>query len=273
MPAKAAREQKVGRPDREGEIKVRDTFMQITVRGIIAVAALSGAFVAVPAFAEDAPAGDLTVTGTVALVSDYRFRGVSQTGGDPAIQGSINLNHSSGLYVGAWSSSISGGAVYGSQELDLYAGITREIASGVTADAGLLYYAYPSGHVGKAEFFEPYASVSTTYGPAKIKLGVNYAWDQAAIGNDDNIYAYGNVDFGIPSTPLTLSAHAGYQDGNLSGPFLAGSTKRHGWDYSVGASATVLGKVTLGVSYVGIEGPVVNRLTDDQVVGTLSVAF
>jgi uncharacterized protein (TIGR02001 family) len=247
--------------------------MITTVRGLLAATALVGALAAAPAFAEEAPASDITVTGSVALVSDYRFRGVSQSAGDPAVQGSINVNHSSGVYAGVWSSSISGGAVYGTQEVDLYAGYTKEVASGLTADVGLLYYAYPGGHFGTAEFFEPYASLSTTYGPAKVKVGVNYAWDQDAIGNDDNIYAYGNVDIAVPSTPLTLSAHAGYQDGNLAAPFLAGSTKRHGWDYSVGASATVLGRVTLGVQYVGVEGPVVNRLTDDQVVGTLSVAF
>lgn len=258
--------------------------MITTLRSLLAATALAGAFVAVPAFAETAPVGDITVTGSVALVTDYRFRGVSQSNGDPAVQGSINVNHSSGLYVGAWSSSISGGPVYGSQELDLYAGYTHEVLPGLTADAGLLYYAYPSGHVGKAEFFEPYVSLAKTYGPAKLKVGLNYAWDQTAIGNgsgkDDNIYAYSNLDVAIPTTPLTVSGHLGYQDGALAGPAIAnaalgtvGTYKRHGWDYSVGASATVLGKVTLGVAYVGVEGPVVNRLTDDQVVGTLSVAF
>lgn len=247
--------------------------MITTVRGLLAATALVGAVAAAPAFAQEAPAGDLTVTGSVALVSDYRFRGVSQSAGDPAVQGSVTLNHSSGLYAGVWSSSISRGPVFGSQEVDLYGGFTKEIVSGVTVDAGLRYYAYPGGRVGKAEFFEPYASVSKTYGPARIELGVNYAWDQDALGNDDNIYVYSNADFAIPSTPLTLSAHAGYQDGVRAAPFAAGGAKRHGWDYSVGASATVLGKLTLGVQYVGAEGRVVNRLTDDQVVGTLSVAF
>lgn len=267
------------------DISNEDLSMIISVRSLLAATALAGAFAAAPAFADEAPKSDVTITGSVALVSDYRFRGVSQSNGDPAIQGSINVNHSSGLYAGFWSSSISGGAVYGSQELDLYAGYTREVLPGLTADVGLLYYAYPSGHVGKAEFFEPYASVSTTYGPAKLKLGANYAWDQKAIQNpgnrkDDNIYVYSNLDVAVPSTPLTVSGHVGYQDGSLSGPAVANAAlgtavpyKRHGWDYSVGASATVLGKVTLGVSYVGVEGPVVNRLTDNQVVGTLSVAF
>jgi len=251
--------------------------MTVTVRSLVAAAALAAAFAAAPAFAEDAPKGDLTVTGSVALVSDYRFRGVSLSNGDPAVQGGITLTHSSGVYAGAWSSSITNAVGYagntGTQELDLFAGVSREVAPGFTADAGLLYYAYPNGHFGKAEFFEPYASVSTTYGPAKVKLGVNYAWKQTAINKDDNLYVYSNVDVAVPTTPVTLSAHVGYTDGPLSVPYAFTATKKHGWDYSAGASVTVLGKVTLGVSYVGVEGPVVNRYSDDQVVGTLSVAF
>jgi uncharacterized protein (TIGR02001 family) len=247
--------------------------MTNTIRGLIAASALAGAFVAAPAFAEDAPQGDLTVSGTVALVSDYRFRGLSLTNGDPALQGSINVNHASGLYAGLWGSSISGGAVNGNQEVQVYGGYTREVTSGLTADVGLAYYAFPGGHVGKAEFFEPYASLSTTYGPAKVKLGVNYAWDQDAIGSNDNIYVYSNVDVAVPTTPLTVSAHVGYSDGAVPLPALPLARKNHRWDYSVGASATVLGRLTLGVAYVGVEGPVVNRFSDDQVVGTLSVAF
>ncbi len=257
----------------EDHILIEGNTMITTVRGLLAATALVGAFAAAPAFAQEAPAGDLTVTGSVALVTDYRFRGVSQTNGDPAVQGTIEVGHSSGLYAGVFSSSISGGDVHGSQEVNLYAGYSREVIPGLTADLGLNYYAFPGGHVGKADFFEPYASLSTTYGPAKVKVGLNYAWNQDALGNDDNIYAYSNVDVAVPNTPLTLSAHAGYRDGNLAAPVYAGPQKNHGWDYSAGVSATVLGKVTVGVKYVGVEGPVVSRLTDDQVVGTLSVAF
>lgn len=255
--------------------------MLTTCRSALAVALVaSSALAAVPAHADetDKPA-DLTVTGSVTAVTDYRFRGVSHSAGDPAIQGTINLNHSSGLYVGAWSSSIDFdhiglGPVYGSEELDLYGGLTREVAPGLTADVGLLYYAYPGGHIGKAEFFEPYGSLASTIGPAKVKVGFNYAWKQDALFNDDNLYLYTNVDVGIPNTPLTMSGHLGYQDGPLAAPFATGfSNDKTALDYSLGASATVLGKLTIGVSYVGVEGPKVKGFTDDTVVGSLSLAF
>ena len=73
--------------------------MLTSVRSLVAATLLAGtALAATPALADetDAPA-DLTVTGNAAIVTDYRFRGLSLSGGDFAVQGSINLNHSSGL--------------------------------------------------------------------------------------------------------------------------------------------------------------------------------
>lgn len=221
----------------------------------------------------------ITLSGTAAVVSDYRFRGVSQSGGDPAVQGGLTVTHETGLYASAWSSSISfarlgAGAVYGSQEVDLAAGWSREVASGLTADLGLTYYAYPGGHVGKAEFVEGYASLATTYGPARLKLGANYAWPQGALAGSHNVYVYTSADAAIPATPVTLSARLGYQDGPLAAAWVAsGGAQRHGWDWSLGASATVLGRLTLGASYVGASGRSLSGITDDTVVGSLTLAF
>jgi uncharacterized protein (TIGR02001 family) len=260
--------------------------MLTSVRSLLAASMLAGSVLAAtPALAEDeAPAAksDLTVTGNVALVTDYRFRGVSLSGGDPAIQGGITLNHSSGFYVGAWSSSLAHTPVYGDQELDLFGGWTGEVASGLTVDAGLLYYVYPSGHVGDANYWEPYASVSGSIGPAKLKVGVAYDWKQKGLldnaGNkDDNLYVYSNLDVGVPTTPLTVSAHVGYTDGVLSPCYYCAGTPtfndKTGWDWSLGASATVFGPLTVGVSYIGVSGVSVDGYTDDTVVGTLTAAF
>jgi uncharacterized protein (TIGR02001 family) len=260
--------------------------MLTSVRSLLAATMLAGSVLAAtPAFAQDAaPAArsDLTVTGNVALVTDYRFRGVSLSGGDPAVQGGITLNHSSGFYVGAWSSSLSHTPVYGDQELDLFAGWTGEVASGLTVDAGLLYYIYPSGHIGDANYWEPYASISGSLGPAKLKVGVAYDWKQKGLldnagAKDDNLYVYSNLDVGVPTTPLTVSAHLGYTDGVLSPCYYCAGTPtfndRTGWDWSIGASAPVLGPLTLGVSYVGVSGASVDGYTDDTLVGTLTAAF
>jgi uncharacterized protein (TIGR02001 family) len=264
--------------------------MLTSIRGLLAATVLAGAaLAATPALADEtAPPGEFTVSGNVALVTDYRFRGLSQSSGDPAIQGGITVSHRSGVYVGFWSSSTDFGvvgptadAVYGNQELDIFGGWTGPIGSGVTADVGLLYYAYPSGHVGKAEFFEPYASVSTTLGPATAKVGVNYAWKQEALnfngGNkDDNLYVYGELGGGIPNTPLSLSAHLGYTSGALSPKFATGVTTTHysgGLDWNVGATFNITPKLSLTGQYVGVEGNSIDGYSNDAVVGTLKLSF
>ncbi|TCM19477.1 uncharacterized protein (TIGR02001 family) [Novosphingobium sp. PhB165] len=258
--------------------------MLMSVRGAIAATLLAGsALAATPAFADEAaPPKDFTVTGNVALTTDYRFRGVSLSNGDPAIQGGITVSHKSGVYVSTWSSSIHGGDVYGDQELDLIAGWTGNVGGGLTLDGGILYYVYPSGHVGDANYWEPYASVSYAVGPAKLKAGLAYAWKQKGLlDNDgfhsDNLYLYGNIDFAVPKTPVTISGHLGYTDGVLSPCYYCAGTRsfndKTGMDFSIGASMTVYGPLSVGVSYIGVSGVSIDGYTDDTVVGTLTASF
>ncbi|RYD63884.1 MAG: hypothetical protein EOP58_10630, partial [Sphingomonadales bacterium] len=207
---------------------------------------------------------------------DYRFRGVSLSGGDPAIQGGVTLTHDSGFYAGTWGSSIDDGGsdIYGDMELDLFAGWSGSVAEGVGLDVGLLYYAYPTNASGvDAEYFEPYVTLSGTLGPVTAKAGVNYAWKQDSLGGNDNLYLHTELSTGIPNTPLTINGHLGYTDGALAPPLLAGTADDTGFDWSIGASATVLGNVSLGVAYTGVEGPSIDGFTDDAIVGSLTVAF
>lgn len=249
--------------------------MLMSIRGLVAATLLAGTgLAAVPAYADetDVPS-EFTITGNVAIVSDYRFRGLSFTAGDPAIQGGINVNHKSGFYVGAWGSNLEDSPVYGSMELDLFGGWTGPIASGLTADVGLLYYAYPNGKVGKAEYFEPYASLSTTLGPVSAKLGVAYAWSQDALGGDDNVYIFTDLGVGIPNTPISLSGHLGYADGVQSPKLLTGAGNGGGLDWALGASVNVTKNLSIGASYIGVEGNSIDDFSNDAVVGTLKLSF
>ena len=251
--------------------------MLTSIRGLAASIFATAAICATPAFAQDeadAPSA-MTVTGSVTLVSDYRFRGVSLSGGDPAIQGGVTVTHDSGFYVGTWASSIDDGGTdfYGDAEVDLFGGWSGSISEGVGLDAGLLYYAYPSNAKGNdAEYFEPYATLSAELGPVQAKLGVNYAWDQKALA-DDSLYIHAELNSGVPTTPVTLSAHLGYTDGAFAPTLLAGTGDDTAFDWSLGATATVLGPLTVGVSYVGVEGPSIDGLTDDAVVFSLGASF
>jgi uncharacterized protein (TIGR02001 family) len=250
--------------------------MLTSIRGLIAASVLLGCgLTAVPAFADEetAPPSEFTVTGNAVLVTDYRFRGLSLSGGDPAIQGSINLNHSSGFYVGTWASSLEDSPVYGNMEIDVYGGWTGEVTSGLTADAGLVYYVYPNGKVGDGNYFEPYASLSTTFGPATAKVGVAYAWKQNSLGGDDNLYVYTDLGAGIPDTPISVSAHLGYTDGALSPKLLTLESTDGGFDYSVGATYNITKNLSAGVSYIGVEGNSIDSFSNDSVVGTLKLSF
>ncbi len=249
--------------------------MLTSIRGLIAATLVAGcSLAAAPAFAEETdPPADITITGNATLVTDYRFRGLSLSGGDIAVQGSINVNHSSGLYAGVWASSLEDSTIYGHTEVDLYAGWTGAVASGLTADVGLLYYVYPNGTVGDANVFEPYASLTAAVGPATIKAGAAYAWKQDSLGGDDNLYVFTDLGVGIPDTPISLSAHAGYTSGALSPKLLTLASTDGGWDYSVGATFAASKNLTFGVSYVGVDGNSIDGFSNDAVVGSVKLAF
>lgn len=209
---------------------------------------------ATPALAADA--APFTISGSAALTTDYRFRGISQSDKRIAAQASATVTHSSGVYASFWASSIDETTVYpgASTELDLIAGYSKTI-SGVTLDGGVLYYVYANTISGfPSDFFEPYASVKSTFGPLTAKLGVAYAPKQHAVarpstygtgGRDDNLYVYTDLSAAIPKTPITLSGHLGYS----KGPSFLTLGVPHYYDWNIGASYTY--KIaTFAVSYV-----------------------
>jgi uncharacterized protein (TIGR02001 family) len=103
------------------------------------------------------------ITGNMSLVSDYRFRGLTQTFEEPALQGGFDYAHSSGIYLGNWNSSISDSFFAGSPlEMDFYGGY-KGAAGPLGYDIGVLYYYYPGSNlagVGTIDNLEVYAGVS-----------------------------------------------------------------------------------------------------------------
>lgn len=253
--------------------------MLTSIRGLVAASLVASATLfATPALADETdPPAALTISGNVTGVSDYRWRGISYSGGDFALQGSIQVNHSSGFYVGTWGSSLEQDPldIYGSAEVDIYGGWSGSIASGITADVGVTWYTYPNGTnpALSGNYIEPYASLSTTLGPASAKLGINYAPKQDALGGDDNTYIYGELGAGVPGTPVSLNAHLGYTSGALSPNRLTAVSSDGGWDYSVGATAVVAKNLSVGVSYVGVDGASIGGFSDDTVVASVKLSF
>ncbi|NDA51536.1 MAG: hypothetical protein EBX66_03585 [Betaproteobacteria bacterium] len=118
-----------------------------------------------------------TLTGNAAMVSDYRYRGISQTRFGPALQVGADLVHGSGAYAGAWATNIKwikDFGVDGGIELDLYGGYKTEIAKDISVDVGALRYQYGGNKLGSVKGYtdanttELYAALS--YGVATLKL-------------------------------------------------------------------------------------------------------
>ena len=114
--------------------------LKIAQKLVLAALAFSGA-----AFAQTkAPEPDYTLAFNAGLVTDYRYRGISQSRLKPAVQGGIDWTHKSGFYLGTWGSSIKWIKDAGGDapiEMDFYGGYRFEF-SGIAFDAGLLRYQY-----------------------------------------------------------------------------------------------------------------------------------
>ena len=236
-------------------------------------AALLATGLAVPATAQEtAPPKPVTVSGSVGLVSDYRFRGVSQSDENLAVQGGFTIAHESGLYIGTWGSNLAGWGTFGgaNMELDLIAGYKFPVGGG-TLDVGATWYMYPGGF-DNTDFIEPYAKLSGTLGPASLTAGVAYAPKQEALGSwylngtsaasgvydrpgdkNDNLYVWGDVAAAIPNTGLTAKAHIGASKGNKGlGPFATSVAPTGEYvDWMLGADYAIpTTPLTLGVAYI-----------------------
>lgn len=241
-------------------------------------AAISVSAIATPVLAQEAaPAAEVapvTVSGSATIASDYRFRGVSQTNSEMAVQAGVTVSHDSGLYVGAWGSNLAGWGTFGGAnvELDLIAGFKQKLGDNAALDVGLTWYMYPGG-ADKTDFVEPYIKLSGTAGPVTLLAGVAYAPAQEALGRwynsgvdaaagiynnpgdkEDNLYLWGDAVMPISGTPVTAKAHIGYSDGNSGlGPNATSLAPSESYlDWSVGVDANWK-NLTLGVSWVGTD--------------------
>jgi uncharacterized protein (TIGR02001 family) len=255
--------------------------------------ALAATVAATPAFAQEetAPPKAITINGTAAITSDYRFRGISQSNTNGAVQGSLTIAHKSGFYATVWASTVNGyvtaaadpaGTSRGqaSVEMDLSAGFKHSFG-GTTLDGGVLYYYYPKdkqpGDRTSSDFFEPYASISQVYGPVTGKVTVNYAPKQKALSLDQigpsksNVYLAGDVSFAIPKTPVSLSGHIGHTFGPS---WLAIGNEYNDWN--IGASYTWQ-QFTASIQYVDTDGVFITPSGKDAAksgaVASLTFAF
>lgn len=187
-----------------------------------------------------------SLTGTVTVINDYRFRGYTQTNFMPAAQVGIDLSHSSGFYLGNWNSNVDwvNGA---SLEMDFYGGWKGAVGNGITLDAGVIQYTYPG------------ASVEVSPSTTELYLGLGY--DNYSIkayysptnffgGADSkgNWYFDGNAAYDL-GDGWGIGLHAGYQTLN-NATNINGSNIGGYFDYKAGVTKDISGWV-FGVSVVG----------------------
>jgi uncharacterized protein (TIGR02001 family) len=186
---------------------------------ILALATISSSFVSSGLVYADAPLPDNQLTFNAAVTSDYRYRGISQTRLNAALQGGTDYtNNPTGLYVGAWASTIKWIKDAGGDsniELDIYGGKRGNITDDLTYDVGVLTYVYAGNKMGSVDGFsdanttEVYGQLG--YGPAYIKYShaVTNLFGFVDSKNSGYVDVGANIEI---SSGYILNLHAGHQE-------------------------------------------------------------
>jgi uncharacterized protein (TIGR02001 family) len=187
---------------------------------------------------------DNEVSYNLAVTTDYRYRGLSQTRLDPALQGGADLvNNPTGLYVGTWLSTIKwtkdlGGN--GNVEWDIYGGKRGTIAEGVTYDVGGLYYFYPDNSLHpSANTFELYGQLGV--GPAYVKYSHSLTNLFGTADSKGSGYLDVGANFDLGSG-FTMNLHAGRQSVRHNGMYSYN-------DYKIGVTKD-FGVVTVALAAI-----------------------
>lgn len=233
------------------------------MRNLLIFSVLAAA-TAAPAFAQE-----VTVTGNVALATDYAFRGVSQTDESPAIQGGFDASFGdSGFYAGTWASNINFGTGGGNLELDLYGGYKFALGP-VAMDVGVIGYYYPgaSDDTAELDYYEGYVKPSIAL-TDQFTLGGAIYWSPEFTGESgDGVYYEVNGAYAL--TPeLALSGAVGMQSVDAAG-FFAGEDDYTTWNAGGTYSAMGLG---FDLRYVGTDVDNAS-IYDDRVIFTIKRAM
>ena len=182
------------------------------------------------------------VTAGVSLTSDYRFRGISQSDRDAAIQGWVQYTHGSGFYGNIWASTIdfNDELTYDSSvEIDLTAGYNYALSEQTGLGIKAVYYWYADAdtpaNAPDYDYFEIIGSASHDFGMASVSGEIAWSPDYFQ-ETGDAVALTGGVSvplmdsFAFFDGGLKASAQVGYQ-------WLDQGTDY--FHYNIGATATM----------------------------------
>jgi uncharacterized protein (TIGR02001 family) len=222
-----------------------------------------------PAFAEDLLGGQWSAN--LGVVSDYSFRGISQSDDSAALQGGFDWTHNAGAYLGIWGSTVD--LADADVEFDLYGGWGGTLDNGMSWKLGAIYYAYPGASSSRNyDYVEGTGSLGYDFGFLSTTIGMNISPDFFA-GSGFATYSYADATVPIKlgqEFDLGLTAHAGNQTVQDNNDF--GSPDYV--DYSLGVKAGYAG-YTAHLQYIGtdLDEPQDCTGCDDRVVFGLSRSF
>lgn len=209
------------------KFNLKEIEMKTLTKKLTLAAALTFAFASMSAgvanAADAAPEAkpDNEISYNVALASDYRFRGISQSRTNPALQGGADYTHNpTGLYAGTWLSTIdwtkdAGGD--GHVEWDLYGGKRGEIAKDISYDVGGLYYYYPSNSLPtNANTFELYGQIGA--GPFSVKYSRTTTNLFGTADSKNSGYLESAFNYEVYQG-YTVNLHVGHQNVKNNGAF------------------------------------------------------
>jgi uncharacterized protein (TIGR02001 family) len=158
--------------------------------------------------------GGFDVSMNAGIVTDYLFRGISQTGTRGAIQGGLDVKHSSGAYVGTWMSSVN----FAEVEQDIYGGYGFNVTPDIALDAHVIEYTYPQSRTYNVDYTEYHGGTTISNLAAKgdsLALGADYSNNLQLITNNpmptNNATWNYSVGYSYPlPMDMTLSATLGH---------------------------------------------------------------
>ena len=190
-------------------------------------------------------APDWSLSGNVTLASDYRWRGISMTQNEPAIQGGLRVSHKSGAYAGVWASS-SDVANGSSIEADFMLGYRHALNDKSALTVQYIDINYPGA---TAAFDTDFSEISLTYTQqslfkpndgltAAVAYSNNYYFESGDMVRLDARYNYPiNSNFGV----LVAGGMTQLEDKQAFLKVWGNADKDHYYDWKAGVTSNLFG--------------------------------